>query len=101
MQEVLIRISLKCKRKPHAFLYFIIQDYFTKKITTWGRKPYTPTQDNVKYYYFEDEIDMLNSFLYHWSKNPPDVIVLKSILEEKEREIVAEEIETKLLFLEF
>jgi len=51
-----------------------LQDYATKQITTWGRKPYTPTQDNVKYYYFEDEIEMLNSFLYHWSKNPPDVI---------------------------
>ena len=51
-----------------------IQDYSTKKITTWGRKPYTPTKDNVKYYHFEDEVEMLNSFLYHWSKNPPDVI---------------------------
>jgi len=51
-----------------------LQDYTTKKITTWGRKPYTPTQDNVTYYYFDDEIAMLNSFLYHWSKNPPDVI---------------------------
>ena len=51
-----------------------LQDYTTKKITTWGRKPYTPTQDNVTYYHFEDEIAMLNSFLYHWSKNPPEVI---------------------------
>ena len=51
-----------------------LQDYATKQITTWGRKPYTPTQENVKYYHFDDEIEMLNSFLYHWSKNPPDVI---------------------------
>ena len=51
-----------------------LQDYSTKKITTWGRKPYVPTQDNVTYYHFSDEIEMLNSFLYHWSKNPPDVI---------------------------
>ena len=51
-----------------------LQDYSSKKITTWGRKPYTPTQDNVTYYHFDDEIAMLNSFLYHWSKNPPDVI---------------------------
>ena len=34
-----------------------IQDYATKEINTWGRKPYTPTQDNVTYHYFEDEID--------------------------------------------
>ena len=51
-----------------------LQDYSTKKITTWGRKPYVATQENVTYYHFDDEIDMLNSFLYHWSKNPPDVI---------------------------
>ena len=51
-----------------------LQDYTTKKITTWGRKPYVPTQENVTYYHFSDEIEMLNSFLYHWSKNPPDVI---------------------------
>ena len=51
-----------------------LQDYATKKITTWGRKPYVPTQENVTYYHFSDEIEMLNSFLYHWSKNPPDVI---------------------------
>ena len=24
-----------------------LQDYATKKITTWGRKPYVPTQENV------------------------------------------------------
>ena len=51
-----------------------LQDYATKKITTWGRKPYIPTQENVTYYHFSDEIEMLNSFLYHWSKNPPDVV---------------------------
>jgi DNA polymerase elongation subunit (family B) len=51
-----------------------IQDYATKKINTWGRKPYTPTQDNVTYHYFEDEIAMINSFLYHWSQNPPEVV---------------------------
>jgi len=51
-----------------------VQDYTTKEITTWGRKPYTPTQENVTYHYFADEIDMLNSFLYWWNKNPPEVL---------------------------
>jgi len=51
-----------------------MQDYSTKKITTWGRKPYTPTQDNVTYYHYDNEIDMLNSFIYHWNKNPPEVV---------------------------
>ena len=51
-----------------------IQDYATKEIKTWGRKPYTPTQDNVTYYHFEDEVAMLNSFLYWWNTNPPEVV---------------------------
>tara|TARA_B100000902_G_scaffold270313_1_gene256148 strand:- start:2442 stop:4913 length:2472 start_codon:yes stop_codon:yes gene_type:complete len=51
-----------------------IQDYTTKEIRTWGRKPYTPTQKNVTYHYFPDEVEMLEAFLYWWSTNPPDVV---------------------------
>lgn len=51
-----------------------IQDYTTKKIITWGRKPYTPSQSNVTYHHHSDEVAMLNAFLYWWSQNTPDVI---------------------------
>jgi DNA polymerase elongation subunit (family B) len=51
-----------------------IQDYATKKIKTWGRKPYTPTQSNVTYYHFDDEVAMLNSFLHWWNTHPPEVV---------------------------
>ena len=51
-----------------------IQDNATKKIITWGRKPYTPTQDNVTYHHFSEEVDMLNAFLYWWTNNTPDVV---------------------------
>ena len=51
-----------------------IQDNATKEIITWGRKPYTPTQKNVTYHHFSDEIAMLNAFLYWWSQNTPDVV---------------------------
>ena len=51
-----------------------IQDYTTKQITTWGRHPYTPSQNNVTYHYHSDEIAMLESFLYWWEQNTPDVI---------------------------
>jgi DNA polymerase elongation subunit (family B) len=51
-----------------------IQDNATKQIITWGRKPYTPSQKNVTYHYHEDEVAMLNAFLYWWSNNTPDVI---------------------------
>jgi DNA polymerase elongation subunit (family B) len=51
-----------------------IQDYATKEITTWGRHPYTPTQNNVTYHYHSDEVAMLESFLYWWEQNTPDVV---------------------------
>ena len=51
-----------------------IQDNATKKIVTWGRKPYTPSQKNVTYHHHEDEVAMLNAFLYWWSNNTPDVV---------------------------
>ena len=51
-----------------------IQDNSTKQIITWGRKEYTPTQKNVTYHHHEDEVGMLNAFLYWWSNNTPDVI---------------------------
>ena len=51
-----------------------IQDAATKKIITWGRKPYTPTQSNVTYHYYPDEVEMLNAFLYWWQNNTPEVV---------------------------
>ena len=51
-----------------------MQDYNTKQIHTWGRKPYTATQKNVTYHYFEDEVAMIESFLYYWGSDFPDVI---------------------------
>ena len=51
-----------------------IQDYNTKHITTWGRKPYTPTQKNVTYHYHEEEVDMLRAFIDWWNLDPPEVI---------------------------
>ena len=51
-----------------------IQDYNTKHINTWGRKPYTATQENVTYHYYPDERDMLYSFLEFWAADCPDVI---------------------------
>jgi DNA polymerase elongation subunit (family B) len=51
-----------------------VQDYTTKRITTWGRKAYTPSQNNVTYYHYENEIDMLNSFIAWWNRNPPEIV---------------------------
>jgi DNA polymerase elongation subunit (family B) len=55
-------------------LLITIQDNVTKKIKTWGTRPYTPKQDNVEYIECAYEADLLNSFLDYWANNPPDVI---------------------------
>ncbi len=51
-----------------------VQDYNTKHINTWGRKPYTPTQKNVTYHHYDDERDMLNAFIEYWKADCPDVV---------------------------
>ncbi len=51
-----------------------IQDYNTKAITTWGRKPYYPTQANVTYHHYSDEQEMLRAFLNWWTVNTPDIV---------------------------
>jgi len=55
-------------------LTITVQDYTSKRITTWGRKHYKPSQDNVTYYHYENEIDMLNSFITWWNRNPPEIV---------------------------
>ena len=55
-------------------LTITLQDYNTKKITTWGRHPYAPTQANVTYHHFSEEVEMLEAFLYWWQQNTPDVV---------------------------
>jgi len=62
------------ERCDEEMLTISIQDYNTKEINTWGRKPYTPSQKNVTYHYHPDEIDMLNAFLNYWNADCPDVV---------------------------
>ena len=55
-------------------LIITIQDYSTKQIITWGTGPYVTTQKNVKYIECSSEYELLNSFLYYWDNNYPEVI---------------------------
>ena len=55
-------------------LIITIQDYSTKQIITWGTGPYITTQKNVKYIECSSEYELLNSFLYYWDNNYPEVI---------------------------
>ncbi len=55
-------------------LAITIQDYATKKITTWGVKPFVNKQDNVTYYHCPSEHELLSHFINHWMNDVPDVI---------------------------
>jgi len=55
-------------------LLITIQDYATKEIITWGRKPYTSKKPNATYILCKDEHTLLTTFLSWWSQNTPEVI---------------------------
>ena len=62
------------KSCDEEILLITIQDYSTKKIITWGTKPFENKQENVKYIQCDSEYALLNAFLYYWSNNVPEVI---------------------------
>ena len=55
-------------------LAITIQDYTTKKITTWGVKPFINKQKNVTYHHCPSEHELLSHFINHWMVDVPDVI---------------------------
>ena len=55
-------------------LLITIQDYATKKIYTWGSRPFSEVMSNYTYYECANESDLLNQFLSFWESNYPDVV---------------------------
>jgi len=55
-------------------LAITIQDYTTKKITTWGVKPFNNKQSNVTYHCCPSEYELLNHFINYWMVDVPDVV---------------------------
>ncbi len=51
-----------------------IQDYSTKKVTTWGIKSFENNDPNVKYIQCNSEYDLLDRFMFYWENNCPEVI---------------------------
>ncbi len=62
------------KNCDEEILLITIQDYNTKKITTWGTRPYKTDRTDVKFIHCESEYALLNAFLYYWENNVPEVI---------------------------
>ena len=55
-------------------LLISLQDYATKKVTTFGSRPFVNKDPNVTYILCDDEVHLLRSFLAYWRKNLPEVI---------------------------
>jgi DNA polymerase elongation subunit (family B) len=55
-------------------LSITIQDYTTKKIITWGVKPFNTERKDVTYNYCPSEYELLHSFINYWMIDVPDVV---------------------------
>ena len=55
-------------------LLITVRDLVSKKIITWGSRPWNQTRDDVEYRAFAQEMTMLKDFMIWWQQNYPDVI---------------------------
>ena len=55
-------------------LLITLQDYATKKIITFGSRPYDNKEPNVRYVKCRDEQHLLREFLAYWRENLPEVV---------------------------
>lgn len=55
-------------------LAITLQDYSTRRIITWGVKSFVNNRLDVIYHECKNEEELLQSFLDHWTKNPPDIV---------------------------
>lgn len=62
------------KTCDEEILLITIQDYFSKKIYTWGTKPFGKKLEDHKYFYCKDETSLIYSFLEYWQNNTPEIV---------------------------
>lgn len=62
------------KTCDEEILLITIQDYISKKIYTWGTKPFEKKLENHKYFYCKDETALIYSFLDYWQNNTPEIV---------------------------
>ena len=55
-------------------LAITIQDYATKKIVSWGVKPFTHNRNDLVYHCCESEFALLNTFIQYWMDNTPEIV---------------------------
>jgi len=55
-------------------LAITIQDYTTKKIITWGVRPFKHNRSDLTYHHCPSEYELLNNFINYWMIDVPDVV---------------------------
>ena len=55
-------------------LAITIQDYATKKIVSWGVKPFIYNRNDLVYHCCESEFALLNTFIQYWMNNTPEIV---------------------------
>ena len=64
----------KPEEAREEILLITLKNYNTKRLITFGSRPYTATRDDVEYIYCENEVILLKTFLAWWNDVQPEVI---------------------------
>lgn len=62
------------KTASEEILLISVKNQNTNKIITFGRKPYEPKQENVRYVHCESESSLLRAFISWWGSDFPDIV---------------------------
>lgn len=62
------------RNAQEEIILITLQDFNTKRITTFGCKPYLVKKENSEYVQCKDEFDLLRKFIDFWKSDYPDVI---------------------------
>ena len=64
----------KPEEAAEEVLLITMKNFKTKRLITFGSRPYTPTRDDVEYVLCQNEHDLLSSFVAWWESVEPEVI---------------------------
>jgi DNA polymerase elongation subunit (family B) len=64
----------KPEEAAEEVLLITLKNFRTKKLITFGSRPYNKTRDDVNYIECRDEFDLLSTFLDWWSGVEPEII---------------------------
>lgn len=62
------------KTCDEEILLITIQDYTSKKVYTWGTRPFSKKLEDHRYFYCKDETALIFSFLDFWKINTPEIV---------------------------